>query len=288
MKKKRSFIYRLIKWIGILLLLAALICAFEIYISANWLKVNEYNFESEKVSNPVKIVILSDLHDHDFKGALEKKIANEEPDVIIMAGDMINSDTDKQQQLYDLISELCKVAPVYYGLGNHEDSYIKNINSSFVEELESYGCKVLDYEYVDLNIKNNNIRIGGLYDYPYGMGDCYAENASDEVKTFMNDFVNTDHLKLMIAHRPESYFYGDSSEVYNIDMVISGHIHGGQVIVPFKGGLYGGDQGWWPKYYHGLYKKNNINWIITSGLGTSKKKFPRFNNRPEIMILNIN
>jgi len=288
MKKKRSSIYKILKGIGIALLAVILLFVLELYISANWLKVNVYNFESDKVDTPVKVMILSDLHDHDFKGALERKIRREEPDVIIMAGDMINSDTDKQQQLYDLIKELSKVAPIYYGLGNHEDGYIKNINSSFIEEIESYGCQVLDYDYVDLNINNNNIRIGGLYDYPYALGACLAEDATDEIKTFMNDFVNTDHLKLMIAHRPESYVYGNSSEVYNIDMVISGHIHAGQVIIPFKGGLYGGDQGWFPKYYHGLYKKNNINWIITSGLGTSKKKFPRFNNRPEIMILKIN
>ena len=263
------------------------ICAFELYISANWLKVNHFELESDKIEQPVRAVILSDLHDHDFGDALITKVREQKPDLIIMAGDMINKDSDKEDQLLRVISDLNEVAPVYYGLGNHEEEYVKN-HTDFVQHIESAGCTFLDYRYVDLNINGNQIRLGGLYDYPYGMGDCYAEDASDEIKVFMSDFVNTDHLKLMIAHRPESYVYGNSSEVYNIDMVISGHIHGGQVIVPFKGGLYGGDQGWWPKYYHGLYRKNNINWIITSGLGTSKKKFPRFNNRPEIMILNIN
>jgi hypothetical protein len=103
----------------------------------------------------------------------------------------------------------------------------------------------------------------------------------------LNDFVNTDRFTLFAAHRPDSFYFGDASEVYDIDLVVSAHIHGGQVIMPFFGGLYGGDQGWWPKYYHGYYEKNNIKWLITSGLSTSKKALPRFNNPPEIMMINL-
>lgn len=272
---------------GLLLVIFVILVGFEIYISKNWLTVNHYELNNAGFDEPIKIVIISDLHDHDFGNSLPEKIREQNPDLIIMAGDMLNQDTDQEEQLYRAVSELKDIAPVYYGLGNHEMVYMEN-HPSFVNDLEQYGCTVLDYLYKDIEVKGNQIRLGGLYDYPYGTGDCYAEDAPDEIKTFMKEFVGTDRYKIMIAHRPDSYVFGDDTKVYEIDLVISGHLHGGQAVIPFKGGLYGGDQGWFPKYVHGLYEKDLIHMIITSGLGTSKKKIPRFNNIPEILVLTIN
>lgn len=284
--KKRGTVYKVFKTIGLVILACIVFIAFEIYISANWLSVNQFSLEASQFDEPVKLVILSDLHDHDFGESLPDKIREQQPDLILMAGDMINEDTEKVSQIYKLISELKEIAPVYYGLGNHEETFMEE-HPSLIQELEESGCTVLDYKYEDLEIHGNAIRLGGLYDYPFGAGDCYADDASDEIKAFMKDFVSTDSFKIMIAHRPDSYVFGDSSQVYHIDLVVSGHIHGGQVVIPFKGGLYGGDQGWFPKYVHGLYEKGHIKMIVTSGLGTSKKKLPRFNNIPEIMVLTI-
>ena len=84
-----------------------------------------------------------------------------------------------------------------------------------------------------------------------------------------------------------SFIFGDASQVWDIDLVISAHNHGGQVVLPFAGGLYGGDQGWFPQYVHGLYHKDNLRLFITSGLGTDREKFPRFNNPPEIAVLDV-
>lgn len=91
----------------------------------------------------------------------------------------------------------------------------------------------------------------------------------------------------MLSHRPESYVFGDASKTWDIDLIICGHVHGGQVVVPFIGGLYGGDQEWFPEYDHGLYEKDNFQMFITSGLGSNEQKLPRFNNPPEIAVLNI-
>ena len=92
----------------------------------------------------------------------------------------------------------------------------------------------------------------------------------------------------MMAHRPDSFVFGDVSSVYDIDLVVSGHDHGGQVVVPFLGGLYGGDQGWFPKYIHGLYQKDLERIFVTSGLSSQKELLPRFNNLPEIAMITIN
>ena len=91
----------------------------------------------------------------------------------------------------------------------------------------------------------------------------------------------------MMAHRPDSFIFGDASKEWDIDLVVSGHTHGGQVRIPFKGGLYVGDQGYFPIYDKGLFDLNKIKILITSGLGSGKEKIPRFNNIPEVVNLKI-
>ena len=72
-----------------------------------------------------------------------------------------------------------------------------------------------------------------------------------------------------------------------MDLVISGHDHGGQVVLPFLGGLYGGDQGWFPSYVHGIYQIGKMEIFVTSGLSSERQMLPRWNNRPEIAVLQV-
>ena len=283
MKKRK---HRLINYILLVIILLAALIVIELYRSSNLLMVNEYVLESDKISNQLNVIIISDLHDHDFGDKLSEKIKNKHPDLIIMAGDMINRATEKPEQILNIVKELKDVAPIYYGVGNHERIYVQT-HQSFYDELEEAGCIVLEKEYKDISIKNNNLRIGGLYEYPFGLNENTAETAPRDIAEFMSDYQETDRFKLMISHLPDSYVLGDSSKVYDIDLVVSGHIHGGQVVIPFKGGIFGGDQGYFPHYVHGLYRKDKINILVTSGLGSSPKKLPRFNNPPEIVSLVI-
>lgn len=132
------------------------------------------------------------------------------------------------------------------------------------------------------------VRIGGMYEYAFALdGDNSAENLTGNVRDFLEEFQNTDRYKIMLCHRPDSFVFGDASDYWKIDLVISGHDHGGQVVIPFKGGLYGGDQGWFPPYVHGLYRTGRIRLFVTSGLSSEKQKLPRWNNRPEIAVLNV-
>ena len=115
----------------------------------------------------------------------------------------------------------------------------------------------------------------------------HGQNLTGNVRDFLEEFQNTDRYKIMLCHRPDSFVFGDASDYWKIDLVISGHDHGGQVVIPFKGGLYGGDQGWFPPYVHGLYRTGRIRLFVTSGLSSEKQKLPRWNNRPEIAVLNV-
>ncbi|MCR5794339.1 MAG: metallophosphoesterase [Solobacterium sp.] len=284
MKKKT-----VLKAILILLCAAVILAAAELWASANMLVSRRYETVSAKITEDMDIVILSDLHGYDFRGALEKKIRSAEPDLILMDGDMVNSDGSGLDIVCDLIRELQAAAPVFYSWGNHEVSCLKVI-PDLKERMESAGCTVVEKNYADISAGNNTLRIGGLYEYAFGHnsgGYNKAGSAPDDVRLFLEDFTDTERYTLMLAHRPDSFIFGDVSETYAIDMVVCGHLHGGQIVVPFKGGLVGGDQGWFPEYVHGLYEKDLLHILITSGLSAGKRKYPRIFNRPEVMILHL-
>lgn len=262
-----------------------------LWISANYIVVREYTADTGKSDTGFRAVVVSDLHDRRFGGDNEKlaeKIRETEPDIIIMDGDMLNAQSQDASVPLELIGLLKDTAPIYYALGNHELSYMANGHSDLTEELESAGAAVLDKNYVDIEINGAQVRLGGLYDYAFGLnGNNDALAAPNDTLGFLQDFQNTDRLKIMLSHRPDSFIFGDASKVWDVDLVISGHNHGGQVVIPFLGGLYGGDQGWFPEYVHGMYQKDNILLFETSGLGSDKQKLPRFNNPPEVAVLTI-
>lgn len=82
------------------------------------------------------------------------------------------------------------------------------------------------------------------------------------------DFQSTEKLKVMLSHRPDSFIHGDASQLWDIDLVVSDHTHGGQVVLPFVGGLCSPGQGLFPKYDAGLFQKDKLQIAITAGLGS--------------------
>ena len=276
---------------GIVMLIMVIIFWLEIWISYNYLVVKDYKINIKGENNPFTAIVISDLHDHQFKDNNEQlvwKIEQTQPDIILMVGDMLNSGSEDSSVPCSLIDQVKEIAPVYYALGNHEKDYMENGHPDLIEELESAGAIVLEKRYIDIEINDTLVRLGGMYDYAFGLdGDNTALSAPEDVLVFLEEFQDTDRLKIMLSHRPDSFIFGDASEVWDIDLVISGHNHGGQVVLPFLGGLYGGDQGWFPTYVHGLYEKGNFQLFITSGLGSDRQKLPRFNNPPEVAVLVI-
>ena len=274
----------------IFILLAGLI-AFSIWSSYNNLQVNTYELDADKLDEELRLVVIADLHEHEFGDNNEELIAQikaQNPEIILMAGDFINSDSENVEFLYALIGKLKDVATVCYALGNHELTYMETAETNLEEELEAAGAVVLEKEYVDIDVNGQEVRIGGMYDYAFGTnGSDEASVAKQEVKDFLTDFQNTDNFKIMLSHRPDSFIFGDASTAWDVDLVVSGHLHGGQVVFPILGGIYGGDQGYFPEYIHGMYEKDDMYIFVTSGLGSNPKKVPRFNNRPEIAVINL-
>ena len=292
----------------LIILLTLLWFVGEILVSYHWMKVNLYPVQvrnlryADTVTDAgFKMVVISDLHDHEFGKDNEKLIRcvkEQDPEMIILDGDMLNEDSKSDRVPVRLVKGLAEIAPVYYALGNHELDYIgaaegKKMqkhpeDSGLVKDLTDAGACVLEEGYRDVEIGGCKVRIGGMYEYAFALdGDNSAENLTGDVRDFLEEFQNTDRYKIMLCHRPDSFVFGDASDYWKIDLVISGHDHGGQVVIPFKGGLYGGDQGWFPPYVHGLYRTGRIRLFVTSGLSSEKQKLPRWNNRPEIAVLNV-
>lgn len=292
----------------LIILLTLLWFVGEILVSYHWMKVNRYPVQvrnlryADTVTDAgFKMVVISDLHDHEFGKDNEKLIRcvkEQDPEMIILDGDMLNEDSKSDEVPIRLVKGLAEIAPVYYALGNHELDYISTAegkkmqkhpeNSELVKDLTDAGACVLEEGYRDVEIGGCKVRIGGMYEYAFALdGDNSAENLTGDTRDFLEDFQNTDRYKIMLCHRPDSFIFGDASDYWKVDLVISGHDHGGQVVIPFKGGLYGGDQGWFPPYVHGLYRTGRIRLFVTSGLSSEKQILPRWNNRPEIAVLNV-
>ena len=293
MKKNKSKKKSIMLILLTIFIIGIVFCAYEIYISYKDLKVNNYSIKTNIISSNVniKLVVIGDLHDNEFAAnnqILINKIKNQNPDLILIAGDVLNNNSSNSNIVISLVEKLVKVAPVYYALGNHELDYIHNKDLHLVDKIEKAGATVLENKYKDIIIKGEKLRIGGMYSYAFGAGNNVDKSTMDsKVYNFLEDFQNTSNYKIMMSHRPDSFIFGNVSKVWDIDLVVSAHDHGGQVVIPFLGGLYGGDQGYFPKYVHGVYTKDKMKIAITSGLGSNPKKLPRFNNIPEIMIINI-
>lgn len=229
-----------------------------------------------KIINNTNLIILSDLHDSSFgknNAKLIDKVRQCEPDVIFTVGDMVSEYNKDYSYLSPLYQSLAEIAPVYCSLGNHELSHPE---SEKIKGILKEHATLLDNEYTETNINGTDVRIGGLMGY-------HPDNV--ELNEFVRDFADTEKFTLLLSHCPEYYVWG--VDEVKIDLMISGHTHGGQVIVPFKGGLYAPEQGYFPYYDYGVFYEENTTLVITRGLGTSKQKVPRFNNPPEILCLTL-
>ena len=277
-----------------LLLLCVTIFLYQIYRSYHNPVVRQVVVESKGIlSAPVRMILIADIHGQEFGPDNEDLISliiEEKPDFIVIAGDLIDRYSQDDTAVLKLVRILAKHAPVYFGPGNQEFSYMVKQDPDFLNKVAEAGAMVLDKEYVDIQVGGQKLRLGGIYEYAFssqGKEEPNIHFTKDGVDLFKKDFEDTDACKIMISHRPDAFIFGDASRIWDLDLVVCGHLHGGQVILPFLGGLWAGDQGYFPKYCYGLHRKDRIQLLITAGLGSHKETLPRFNNPPEIMSVTI-
>lgn len=280
---------KIVKILLIIIAILLLACLTSIWLSYNWLTISNYTVTSSKITEPFRMVLISDLHDHQFDKNNEKlseKIREQSPDLIIIDGDMINSDSENADTAVEVVRALKEIAPVYYSYGNHEYAYMEAGHTDLQAELEEAGAVVLNYQNMDIEIKGNPIRLGGLYEFGFETG-MQSEEENQRALSYLEKYVDTDRYLIMCAHRPDSFDPWDTADDWGIDLVLSGHLHGGQVIIPGIGGLYSQLEGFFPQYDYGQYKLGDSDMIITRGLGSNPKILPRFNNLPEIAVVDV-
>lgn len=280
---------KVVKILLIIISILFLACLVSIWISYNWLTVSDFTVTSSKISETFRMVLISDLHDHQFGRNNEKlveKIREQVPDLIIIDGDMINGDSKNDDTAVELVRSLTETAPVYYSYGNHEYAYIAAGHDELQADLEDAGAVVLNYQNVDIEVNGNPIRLGGLYEYGFETGMQSAEE-NERALSYLEGYIDTDRYLIMCAHRPDSFYPWNYADTWGIDLVLSGHLHGGQVIMPGIGGLYSQLEEFFPQYDYGQYKLGDSDMIITRGLGSNPKILPRFNNPPEIVVVDV-
>lgn len=248
--------------------------------------VTYYSITSDKLPeafNHYKIAVVSDLHNAEFgkgNGVIIKKIRKEQPDIIAITGDLVDSNRTDIDIAIKLINKLMKIAPCYYVTGNHE-AWIGTQYQELEEKLMSEGVIIL-HDSVDLLHKNGDtVQIAGLDDPDFTDRDTAIQE--DMLRIKLQQMELADEYCILLSHRPETFkAYVDE----DIDLVLSGHAHGGQFRIPFIGGLVAPNQGLFPKYNAGEYSENNTTMIVSRGIGNSIIPV-RFNNRPEIVIVEL-
>lgn len=285
-KHKQKFVVGFI----ILMFLTTLI-GISFYQSTNTLTNTTYTLQTTKLQQPIRIVHLTDLHNSIFGDKNNKLIAlteSQSPDLILITGDLLNSSESRTDIAVDLISELCKIAPVYVSLGNHEVEYQHYYGTDLTELYEAAGAVVLDREFQDIEVNDQQIRLGGIYGYCLPEKYLETNEADPEECAFLSDFQDTDVYTVLLCHIPVCWLINDGLDEWDVDCVFSGHVHGGQIVLPLIGGVYAPDMGWFPGRLQGLYSSEDgrSTMVLSTGLGNTES-IPRFNNIPEIVTVDI-
>ena len=282
MLKKRKKLF--VSFIVLVILLAFA------YVQNNWLEVSHYAYKSPEVPQEFvgfRVVQISDLHNATFGKENEKllvKIQELSPDIVVLTGDLVDSNHTNIEVALAFAEKVVASYPTYYVTGNHEDWLEESDKLELLEGLERVGVVCLADEYVEIKRGDSKITLIGLNDE--GLGGIklkVTEETTGEPK-FLTENEDTSGLQILLAHEPQ---YMENYTKYNVNLVFSGHAHGGQFRMPFVGGgLVAPGQGLFPKYTEGVHILNETTMIISRGLGNSIIPVRVF-NRPEIVCVEL-
>ncbi len=278
-------------WLWLAAATAAVLLVISAHRSATVLTVTRYEIPAE-VTAALRIVQLSDLHSREFASGNEDLIAlvaEQNPDLIFLTGDMLNRRGTEEDltPLCDLVARLGQIAPVYWSDGNHEIILQATLEEDLQAALTRAGAVVLDGTWADVAVKGQALRIGGYYGYyrtPHMTTDDPAVMEAEN--RFFEEFEDTHRLKLLLCHIPTSWVDWGYIDSCAVDVVFSGHYHGGQIRLPVIGGLYAPYVGFFPPYTRGVFVGDRAVCVLSAGLG-AEPGLPRICNLPEIVVADL-
>lgn len=263
----------------IVFLTLIIVCILFCWYENKHLVISDYTYSNSKVTEAFagyRIVQISDLHNASFgKGNknLIQKIKLLEPDIIVITGDIVDSNHTNTDRAISLTDELVSFCPVYYVTGNHEYWLDEDEQRLLFEKLKTSGVMILDNEVVEITAQNDSFYLIGLDD----------RNVDDGTLTQLVNSLPQEKLSILLAHEPQCI---DSYSKSKVDLVLSGHAHGGQFRIPFIGGVVAPDQGFLPKYTEGTYEMDKTTMVVSRGLGNSIIPVRLFNH-PEIVCVDL-
>lgn len=254
------------------LLLLLLLAAFD-----TRLRVVTYTVVSGKVTAPVRLAVVTDLHSCAYgedQRELLDAVAEQSPDAVMLVGDIVD-DVLPEENAWIAVRALAENDPSLYVTGNHE--WWSGEAERICGQMEDLGVTVLRGNGVSLTLSGQRIAFWGIDDPDSSTGESQLAQVGETVME--NTFT------ILMAHRPEQI---DSYLRFPFDLIVSGHAHGGQWRIPgILNGLYAPHQGLFPKYAGGRYDFAGTTFVVSRGLARESTKVPRIFNRPELVMVEI-
>ena len=251
------------------------------------LELNTYTISSSNLPESFdgyRIAHVSDLHNAEMGKDNEKLLAmlrDADPNIIAITGDIIDSRNTDIEVALQFVQGAVKIAPCYYVTGNHEARV--NEYGELKAGMEAAGVTVLEDAEAEISLEGQTITLIGVNDpsyqtdYLFGDSETVMNTKLEELHT------GEDGFTILLSHRPELF---GTYVAHDVDLVLSGHAHGGQFRLPFIGGLVAPNQGFFPEYDAGLYTKDNTHMLVSRGIGNSLLPF-RINNCPEVILIEL-
>lgn len=239
-----------------------------------------YTVVSPKLTAEVRLAVVTDFHSSDNADDVVAMVTSCAPDAVLMVGDMFDDDIANRptERTLSLMRQLSAQYPCYYVSGNHE-AWTGEMDALY-QQTEEAGVKVLRMSSGVLTVRGQRIALCGIPD-PYEMVFSGAPDTEEQLRQALEDVDSAD-FTVLLAHRPELL---TKYAQFPLDLVVSGHAHGGQVRIPgVLNGLYAPNQGWFPKLAGGAYTQDGTTLIVSRGLAV-RTRLPRIFNRPEVVLV---
>lgn len=239
-----------------------------------------YTVVSPKLTAEVRLAVVTDFHSSDNADDVVAMVASCAPDAVLLVGDLFDDDTQNRptERTLSLMRQLSAQYPCYYVSGNHE-AWTGEMDALY-QQTEEAGVTVLRMSSGVLTVRGQRIALCGIPD-PYEMVFSGAPDTEEQIRHAMENVDSAD-FTVLLTHRPELLA---KYAQFPLDLVVSGHAHGGQVRIPgVLNGLYAPNQGWFPKLAGGAYTQDGTTLIVSRGLAV-RTRLPRIFNRPEVVLV---
>lgn len=266
------------------LLLACILVIIALFAFNTKMKIQHYSLESEKLTAPVRIVLITDLHSCSYgKGQREliDAIHAQKPDIILLGGDICD-DKLPHRNTELVLRAIADKYPCYYVTGNHE--YWSREIEKILKIFESYNVPVLEGSFDTIDVRGQKLNICGISDPDILKYTDKNYSITEQLKDAAVASENGNY-SILLAHRPELI---DSYLNYDFDLILAGHAHGGQWRLPgIINGLFAPNQGFFPRYAGGKYRFEDSYMIVSRGLARESTRIPRIFNRPELVVIDL-